>query len=264
MTRRVVATCLVLLALVVVASCTGGEAVRTSGTTPTSGPTPEATDPAAEVISSLSWEMFVAPEDFGGSYEPSERPDYLGPAVWWNTTGDQRIVYAITAMGSGCTPAEWSAIEPVEWAYRWYDAPDGGLAWQDLLLMESTEDAAALVESARLTIGASMNDPACGRMNLIAPNENAEPDDFEPTYPVLAVDADCGAGDDCHGVVTELNPCRETGAGQRCTPVTQVIAQAGPVLISIVHSAPEGADASVPIEDLIPAARRAAELVHDG
>ena len=250
--RRLVAcAALALLA----ASCGGGEPVRTSGS-----PTDADQAEAPEVVpASWSWDMFLAPDDLGEGYGPSELGDYLGPAES-RVTGEPRIQYDITEMGEGCRPTQWTAKRPLEWGYRWYDAPDGGRGWQDITLMESTEDAADMVASARLTLGASMNDPACQQMNLIAPSEGAEPGDYELKYPVYDI-ADCGVGDDCHGVVTELNPCLDGPDGRRCTPTTEVFFYEGPVVVSVGYSAPEGASTSVPIEQLIAASQRAAERV---
>lgn len=249
-----------------VAACGPSDSSLTSSAGSGSVPGPSSVEDVAGTtlqeplnITELSWDMFVEPEAFGPGYSQSERNDYMGPAEW--EPGQPRTDYLITGMDDACRPTTWTTVEPTEWAFRWFDAPDGGLAWEDLLLMPTTEDAAAAVEAARLTLGESVNNPACNGMNLIAPRENAEPDQFELTYPVYEIEPDCPVGDDCHAVVTELNPCTPGPDGDECFTVTQIFAHVGPVTISVMYQAPEGVRTSVPIEELIAPAQEAAELV---
>ena len=160
--------------------------------------------------------------------------------------------YHVTQIDETCRPTEWTEIFPSEWAFRWYEAPDGSFGSEELHLMRSEEDAAAVVDSARSTLSASMTNPACHRMNLMAPTDGAEPGAFVPTNSVYDVDPRCAVGDDCHAVVTELDPCADGPDGRLCAHVTNVFFRVGPVVVSMMYTAPQGATRSIPIADLIP------------
>ncbi len=215
-------------------------------------------------LAEVTRDLFLEPAEFGPGYRASAQyPDgYIGPGT---TDGSAEPQFAIAAIDDSCRPETWTQVVPLGRGFRWFDVPDGGKRSEELFLYSSEADAQSLLDSARLTLGAAINDPSCGKRNLTAVHRGDLPGSYELRYPVTETDPHCGLGpaaDGCHAVVTELAPC-VTGADgvEACTPVTQVFARVGRVLVSIVYYAPEGQRTSAPIADLVPAATRVVELV---